>query len=106
MSSLSNIAWYKFRRNPLGVLGLTVIFIAFIVSIIGYTFLPDSTPFSNNMHLELSKKEPGRYQCQLIRRLRFDCFWLKLISGIETKLNSSGKIFWSLGKTDPDTKWS
>ena len=59
MSSLSNIAWYKFRRNPLGVLGLTVIFIAFIVSIIGYTFLPDSTPFSNNMHLELSKKEPG-----------------------------------------------
>ena len=59
MSSLSNIAWYKFRRNPLGVLGLSVIVIACAFSIIGYALLPDSTPFSNNMHLELSKQAPG-----------------------------------------------
>ena len=59
MSSLSNIAWYKFRRNPLGVLGLSVIVIACAFSIMGYALLPDSTPFSNNMHLELSKQAPG-----------------------------------------------
>ena len=59
MSSLSQIAWKKFRQNSLGVMGLSVIVLACLISLLGYTILPDSTPYSNNMHLEISKKPPG-----------------------------------------------
>jgi len=59
MNSLSHIAWRKFKKNGLGVFGLITICIAFVISLLGYLIFPDSTPYSNQMHLELSKKEPG-----------------------------------------------
>ncbi len=59
MSSLSQIAWHKFGRNTLGLIGLSLIVLAVFVSVLGYAIMPDSTPFSNNMHLELSKQPPG-----------------------------------------------
>lgn len=59
MNSLSIITWNKFKRNPLGVIGLTIIAISCFVSIIGYLILPDSTPYSNKMNLEIAKQPPG-----------------------------------------------
>ena len=59
MNSLSHIAWRKFKKNSLGVFGLIIITIAVVISFLGYVIFPDSTPYSNKMHLELSKKEPG-----------------------------------------------
>jgi len=59
MNSLSHIAWRKFKKNSLGVFGLIIITIAVVISFLGYVLFPDSTPYSNQMHLELSKKEPG-----------------------------------------------
>jgi peptide/nickel transport system permease protein len=59
MNSLSHIAWRKFKKNSLGVFGLIIITIAVVISFLGYVIFPDSTPYSNQMHLELSKKEPG-----------------------------------------------
>ena len=56
MNSLSHIAWRKFKKNSLGVFGLIIITIAVIISFLGYVIFPDSTPYSNQMHLELSKK--------------------------------------------------
>ena len=59
MNSLSHIAWQKFKKNSLGVFGFIIISIAVVISFLGYIIFPDSTPYSNQMHLELSKKEPG-----------------------------------------------
>ncbi len=59
MNSLSYIAWQKFKKNSLGVFGFIIISIAVVISFLGYIIFPDSTPYSNQMHLELSKKEPG-----------------------------------------------
>ena len=56
MNSLSHIAWRKFKKNSLGVFGLIIITIAVVISFLGYVLFPDSTPYSNQMHLELSKK--------------------------------------------------
>ena len=59
MNSLSHIAWQKFKKNSLGVFGFIIISIAVVISFLGYIIFPDSTPYSNQMYLELSKKEPG-----------------------------------------------
>jgi peptide/nickel transport system permease protein len=59
MNSLSQIAWSKFKKDVLGVTALCAIILAVVVSIFGYHIFPDSTPYSNQMHLELSKQAPG-----------------------------------------------
>ena len=59
MNSLSQIAWSKFKKDVLGVTALCAIILAVVVSIFGYHIFPDSTPYANQMHLELSKQAPG-----------------------------------------------
>ena len=59
MNSLSQIAWSKFKKDVLGVTALCAIILAVIVSIFGYHIFPDSTTYTNQMHLELSKQSPG-----------------------------------------------
>ena len=59
MNSLSKIAWSKFKKDILGVIALCGIVLAIIVSVLGYHIFPDSTPYANQMHIELSKKGPG-----------------------------------------------
>ena len=59
MNSLSQIAWSKFKKDVLGVTALCAIILAVVVSIFGYHIFPDSTPYANQMHLELSKQSPG-----------------------------------------------
>ena len=57
--SLSEIAWLRFKKNKLALVSLFFIAFLFVISILGYLITPDSTPFSNNQHLELTTKKPG-----------------------------------------------
>lgn len=57
--SLSYMAWKRFRRNKLAMVGLVVIAISVFVFISGYLITPDSTPNSNDQKPELQIKPPG-----------------------------------------------
>lgn len=84
MSSLNYLAWRKFKKNFLGLTGVIVILIAILISILGYSILPDSSPFSNQMHLELSKQPPGFTTDMLMikkENVSHVPFFTKMISG-------------------------
>jgi peptide/nickel transport system permease protein len=51
--------WKIFKRNKAAVAGVAVIFIALLVSVLGYLVMPDTSPNANNMCLPLSLKKPG-----------------------------------------------
>jgi peptide/nickel transport system permease protein len=57
--SLSKIAWTHFKKNRLALVSVYFVLALFIISILGYLVTPDSTPFSNNQHIELTTKQPG-----------------------------------------------
>lgn len=58
-SSLSKLAWQQFLKNKLALAASTYIAIIILISILGYTITPDSTPFANNQILEISTHKPG-----------------------------------------------
>ncbi|PST84112.1 peptide transporter [Pedobacter yulinensis] len=60
MSSPSGKIWKKFKRNKLAVAGMVFICLLSAMGILGYLIMPDQTPMANTMHLQLSKKKPGR----------------------------------------------
>ncbi len=57
--SLSKQTWRRFKKDKLAMTGLVLIVIATLISILGYTITPDSTPFANDQKPELHIKEPG-----------------------------------------------
>ena len=57
--SLSKQTWRRFKKNGLAMVGLVLIGIATVVSILGYSITPDSTPYANDQKPELHIKEPG-----------------------------------------------
>ncbi len=57
--SVSKQTWIRFRKNKLGLFALSWILASTIISILGYTITPDSTPFANNQNLELAAQKPG-----------------------------------------------
>jgi peptide/nickel transport system permease protein len=57
--SLSRQTWRRFRKNGLAMTGLTIIIVATIVALLGYSITPDSTPYANDQKPELHIKEPG-----------------------------------------------
>ncbi|HXB42190.1 MAG TPA: ABC transporter permease [Bacteroidia bacterium] len=57
--SLSYMAWKRFRRNKLSMIGLVVIGISVVVFISGYLITPDPTPNANDQKPELQIKPPG-----------------------------------------------
>lgn len=59
MSSLSKIAWKKFRKDVLGMAGMLVIILTVLIAVFGYLLAPDNTPNANQMHLELATQAPG-----------------------------------------------
>jgi ABC-type dipeptide/oligopeptide/nickel transport system permease subunit len=58
-SSLSSLAWKKFRNNPLGFNSMLFILSAGFLALLGYLVTPDSTPYSNDQCLELGIRRPG-----------------------------------------------
>ncbi len=58
-SSLSVLAWKKFRKNHLAYASLLFLGVTLAIAVLGYLITPDSTPYSNDQHLELGLKKPG-----------------------------------------------
>jgi len=58
-SSLSILAWRRFRKDRLGFASLLLIALITVIAMAGYLITPDSTPFANDQHLELGTKRPG-----------------------------------------------
>lgn len=54
-----NKSWGRFKKNKLAILSLFFVGFAMLISISGYLITPDSTPFANDQHLELTTQPPG-----------------------------------------------
>ena len=52
-------SFQRFRKNPLGFIGLLIIILAILVGVFAYALMPDNSPNANKMSLELSVKPPG-----------------------------------------------
>jgi peptide/nickel transport system permease protein len=57
--SPGRIAWLKFRSNKVAMIALSWIVLNILLAILGYLITPDSSPFANSQHLELSAKKPA-----------------------------------------------
>ena len=57
-NSLNNIAWLKLIKNKSSLFSLVFIFLCVFMSFFSYFFIPDKTPYANQMHLELTTLPP------------------------------------------------
>jgi ABC-type dipeptide/oligopeptide/nickel transport system permease subunit len=57
--SLSYMAWKRFKRNKLAMIGLGAIIISALIFISGYLITPDITPDCNDQKPELQIRPPG-----------------------------------------------
>lgn len=53
------LAWIRFRSNPVSVGGLIIILFAMIIAFLGYTVTPDKTSYANTQILEIALEKPG-----------------------------------------------
>jgi peptide/nickel transport system permease protein len=96
----------------LGVSALCAIVLAVVVSIFGYHIFPDSSPYANQMHLELSKQPPG-FEVDIILIPKSDVesvsFFEKMIYGQENPFKEipiseyrevDGQLYYSSFGTD------
>ena len=58
-SSLSRLAWSRFKKNISGMISLFVIIATVIIAILGYLITPDSSPMCNTQILEICTQKPG-----------------------------------------------
>ena len=66
MSSLSQIAWRKFKKDALGMAGFLLIALTTSLAITAYWIAPDNSPYANQMHLELARQQPG-FSVQILK---------------------------------------
>ena len=66
MSSLSHIAWKKFKKDVLGIGGLFLIVVTTFLALSAYWIAPDKSPYANQMHLELATQKPG-FSVQILK---------------------------------------
>lgn len=64
--SLDYLAWQKFKKNKLSMVGLGFILLAALVAVMGYIITPDKSSFSNNQLLEISTRKPG-FKVQMLK---------------------------------------
>src|SRR6201987_1013454 len=57
--SLSYMAWKRFKRNKLAMIGLGAIVISVVIFVSGYLITPDITPDCNDQKPELQIRPPG-----------------------------------------------
>lgn len=57
--SLSAQTWKRFKRNKPAVFGISMIFLACVISVLGYLLSPDKTPYANDQKPELHIMSPG-----------------------------------------------
>ena len=86
MNSLSQIAWVKFKKDFLGVTAMCAILLSLLVGLLGYHIFPDSSPYANQMNLELCKQDPG-FEVEIIlipkENVEKVSFFHKMINGQE-----------------------
>lgn len=67
--SLSRMVWRRFKKNKPAFFSLFFIVFATLIAVLGYLISPDSTPFANDQHLELTTKKPGtKVEMLLVRK--------------------------------------
>ena len=57
--SLSKLAWHRLLKDKIAVSSMSIILFSIFIALSGYLITPDSTPFANEQHLELSTQKPG-----------------------------------------------
>jgi peptide/nickel transport system permease protein len=86
--SLGFYAWQRFKKNKLGMLGLSIICIFLFIALFGYLIAPDGSPDANNQKLELSIKPPGFIVNEIYIRKnepqRYTSIFSKLLFGAES----------------------
>jgi peptide/nickel transport system permease protein len=58
-ASPAYLVWKRFCKNKLSLAGAALIVLVAVIAVLGYLVVPDPTPYSNEMNLALSLKEPG-----------------------------------------------
>ncbi len=54
-----NIVFKRLCKNPFAIISVGIITAFVLIAILGYLITPDSSPYANEQHLELSVKKPG-----------------------------------------------
>lgn len=77
----------RFIKNKPAVFGLIFTVLVFLIAILGYVIMPDATPSSNRMQVQLSAKKPG-YEATFLRIkknqiVQQNSFFKKLLFGQE-----------------------
>ncbi|MCB0400508.1 MAG: ABC transporter permease [Flavobacteriales bacterium] len=86
--SLSRIAWQRLKKNKLSLFGLFIIVCAVIVSLLGPSIRPDSTPKANDQILEITTQKPG-FSVELLKikknkKIEEPGLWAYLSNGAES----------------------
>src|SRR6187399_258172 len=82
--SFMQVTWYRLKKNRLAFTGLLVIVVTILISIFGYLFAPDNSPFADNQTVEIQAKKPGYTQLflKIPKQETVKVGWLKkLMSG-------------------------
>lgn len=94
--SLTALAWQRFRRNKLGMFGITVIGVASLIAILGSLIRPDPTKHANDQILPIALKKPGFtvdiLQVRKNREVPTVYFWERLFFGGKPKTLRSTPI--------------
>ena len=58
-NGLTNLAFQKFKKSFWGVISFWFIILVGFISVFAYVIAPDSSQYSNQMHLSIHSKSPG-----------------------------------------------
>ncbi len=58
-NSVYQILWNKFTKSKLSMFFFYLVIVLIVLSIFGYFIIPDSSPYANRQHLEISLQYPG-----------------------------------------------
>jgi peptide/nickel transport system permease protein len=67
--SLQALAWKRLKNNKLAVAAMLLIAATAIIALLGYLITPDSTPYANRQHIEVSAQKPG-FRVSMIKQMR------------------------------------
>ena len=87
--SLSQIAWFRLKKNKLALFGLFLIGVAAFIAFMGPFIRPDKTPKANDQILEITTKKPG-FTIELLKirkneELKQTSFWEAITDGTESE---------------------
>lgn len=87
--SPGNMAWSRFRKNKFALGSMLFLSFVFILALLGYLITPDTTPFANSQHLELTTQKPGfKVKILKVRKnaaFKEESFFRKMFSGEHNK---------------------